>query len=75
MEKIIAMVFLIFVPLARGQERCNAGQFEGFTESPAEHIIARLERAVVVRNNFRRFAEMPLTMRALPFVIKTLSAP
>ncbi len=42
-------LFIAAAFLSQGQERFTAGELKGFTKSPTEHIIEKLEETLVVR--------------------------
>ncbi len=49
LTKILVSLLLIFVPSAWGQDHFTSGELRGFTKSPTEAIITRLDEPVVIR--------------------------
>jgi hypothetical protein len=50
LARILLSLPLILVPSARGQDRYDSGELQGFTKSPTEGIIKKLDEPFVVRS-------------------------
>jgi hypothetical protein len=48
-KKILLSLLLLFAPFAWAQDRFASGEFKGFTKSPTEGEIVRLDEPVTVR--------------------------
>jgi hypothetical protein len=48
MPKRLALIILWFAASCFAQDRFKSGEFKGFTKSPTEHIMSRIEEPVTV---------------------------
>lgn len=48
--RILFVLFLGALVVARGQERFETGELKGFTKSPTEHVIERLRGTPTIRS-------------------------
>jgi len=48
MSKCLALIVLILTILCHAQDRFPSGEYKGFTRSPTEHIIVRMDDPITV---------------------------